>query len=64
MDLPELGEVERGDLLRLLDLLLVGLDLVLQLVHHLLHPLVVLVVLILFVWGGTLQMPFSCLHLG
>ena len=49
MDLPELGEVERCDLLRLLDLLLVGLDLVLQLVHHLLHPLVVLVVLIL--WG-------------
>ena len=49
MDLPELCEVERCDLLRLLDLLLVGLDLVLQLVHHLLHPLVVLVVLIL--WG-------------
>ena len=58
-NLPELGEVERGDLLRLLDLLLVGLDLVLQLVHHLLHPLVVLVVLVLLVWKVYLQTYFS-----
>ena len=55
MYLPELGEVECGDLLRLLDLLLVGLDLVLQLVHHLLHPLVVLVVLILL--GEEIGLP-------
>ena len=47
LDLPELCQVERRDLLRLFDLLLVGLDLVLQFVHQLLHPLVVLVVLIL-----------------
>ena len=31
LGLPELGQVEGGDLLRLLDLLLVGLDLGLQL---------------------------------
>ena len=38
----ELGQVEGGDLLGLLDLLLVGLDLALQLVNESLHPLVVL----------------------
>merc|ERR1719323_743002 len=47
LDLAELGQVEGGDLLSLLDLLLVGLDLVLQLVNQLLHPLVVLLVLVL-----------------
>ena len=67
LHLPELGQVEGGDLLGLLDLLLVRLDLrtesgmkerrclcsiffayfVLQFVHELLHPLVVLVVLLL-----------------
>merc|ERR1719411_1048280 len=47
LDLTELGQVEGGDLLSLLDLLLVGLDLVLQLVNQLLHSLVVLLVLIL-----------------
>ena len=45
----ELGQVEGGDLLGLLDLLLVGLDLALQLVDQGLHPLVVLAVLILLV---------------
>ena len=40
--LAELGQVEGGDLLRLLDLLLVALHLVLQLVHQLLHPFMVL----------------------
>ena len=42
LDLAELGQVEGGDLLGLLDLLLVALHLVLQLVNQLLHPLVVL----------------------
>ena len=34
LGLPELGQVEGGDLLRLLDLLLVGADLALQLVNQ------------------------------
>merc|ERR1719189_3244774 len=42
----ELGQVEGGDLLGLLDLLLVALDLALQLVDEGLHALVVLAVLI------------------
>ena len=42
LGLAELSQVEGGDLLGLLDLLLVALHLVLQLVHQLLHPLVVL----------------------
>ena len=46
---PELGQVESGDLLGLLNLLLVGLDLALQLVDQGLHPLMVLPVLILLV---------------
>merc|ERR1711973_1069253 len=45
-DLAVLGKVEGGDLLGLLDLLLVGLHLALQLVDEGLHPLVVLTVLI------------------
>merc|ERR1711973_151567 len=45
-DLAVLGKVEGGDLLGLLDLLLVGLHLALQLVDQSLHPLVVLAVLI------------------
>merc|ERR1719220_906584 len=49
LGLPVLGQVEGGDLLGLLDLLLVGLDLALQLVDQGLHPLVVLAVLILLV---------------
>ena len=49
LGLPVLGQVEGGDLLRLLDLLLVGLDLALQLVDQGLHPLVVLAVLVLLV---------------
>ena len=49
LGLPVLGQVEGGDLLRLLDLLLVGLDLALQLVDQGLHPLVILAVLILLV---------------
>merc|ERR1719361_44711 len=47
LDLAELGQVEGGDLLGLLDLLLVALHLVLQFVHQLLHALVVLLVLLL-----------------
>ena len=43
----ELGKVEGGDLLGLLDLLLVGLDLGLQLVGRLRHPVLVLLVLVL-----------------
>merc|ERR1712014_268270 len=49
LGLPVLGQVEGGDLLGLLDLLLVGLDLALQLVDQGLHPLVVLPVLVLLV---------------
>merc|ERR1719175_246906 len=49
LHLPELGQVERGDLLGLLDLLLVRLDLALELVNETLHPLVVLPVLVLLV---------------
>ena len=49
LGLPVLGQVEGGDLLGLLDLLLVGLDLALQLVDQGLHPLVVLAVLVLLV---------------
>ena len=56
LGLPVLGQVEGGDLLRLLDLLLVGLDLALQLVDQGLHPLVVLAVLILLV-GQLLDVP-------
>ena len=44
--LTELGQVEGGNLLRLLDLLLVGLDLLLQLGCQLGHPVLVLLVLI------------------
>ena len=47
--LAELGQVEGCDLLGLLNLLLVGLDLALQLVNETLHPLVVLPVLVLLV---------------
>ena len=39
---PELGQVEGGDLLSLLDLLLVRLDLLLQFVNQILHSFVVL----------------------
>ena len=49
LHLPELGQVEGGDLLGLLNLLLVRLDLALELVNEALHPLVVLPVLILLV---------------
>merc|ERR1712113_1170270 len=47
LSLPELGQVEGGDLLRFLNLLLVGLDLGLELVGKLRHLVLVLVVLIL-----------------
>merc|ERR1711948_238721 len=46
LSLPELGQVEGGDLLRLLDLLLVSLDLLLQLSGQLGHPVLVLLVLL------------------
>ena len=42
----ELGQVERGDLLGVLDLLLVGLDLALQLGCKVGHPVLVLFVLV------------------
>merc|ERR1719282_2138348 len=47
LDLSVLGEVEGSNLLGLLNLLLVGLDLALELVDQTLHPLVVLPVLVL-----------------
>merc|ERR1712241_189277 len=46
LGLPELGQVEGGNLLGLLDLLLVGLDLGLQLVGKVAHPVLVLLVLL------------------
>merc|ERR1712210_212715 len=46
LGLPELGQVEGGDLLGLFDLLLVGLDLGLQLVGKVAHPVLVLLVLL------------------
>merc|ERR1719500_1106356 len=49
LHLAELGKVEGGNLLGLLNLLLVGLDLALELVDESLHPLVVLPVLVLLV---------------
>merc|ERR1719184_742036 len=49
LNLTILGQVESSDLLSLLDLLLVGLDLALELVNQTLHSLVVLPVLILLV---------------
>merc|ERR1719420_2057214 len=45
-DLAVLGQVEGGNLLSLLNLLLVGLDLALELVNQSLHALVVLLVLV------------------
>ena len=50
--LPELGEVEGGDLLRVLYLLLVGPRLVLELLHQLVQPLEVLLLLL----PGELQL--------
>ena len=61
LGLPVLGQVEGGDLLRLLDLLLVRLDLALQLVDQGLHPLVVLPVLVLLV-GELLDPPLGPLQ--
>ena len=49
LGLPVLGQVEGGDLLGFLNLLLVRLDLALELVDQGLHPLVVLAVLVLLV---------------
>merc|ERR1712131_302729 len=46
LDLSVLGKVEGGNLLGLLDLLLVGLDLALELVDQSLHPFLVLLVLV------------------
>merc|ERR1712181_155898 len=56
LHLTELGKVESGNLLGLLDLLLVRLDLTLQLVDESLYPLVVLPVLVLLV-GQLLDVP-------
>merc|ERR1711949_66339 len=47
LSLAELGQVEGGDLLGLLDLLLVGLDLLLQLAGQVGHAVLVLLVLVL-----------------
>merc|ERR1719346_128533 len=58
LHLAVLGQVEGGYLLGLLDLLLVGLDLALQLVDQSLHALVVLPVLFLGV-GQLLDLPLG-----
>ena len=47
LGLAELGQVDGGDLLGLLDLLLVGLDLLLQLLHKISDSVLVLFVLLL-----------------
>ncbi|MPC30615.1 hypothetical protein E2C01_023882 [Portunus trituberculatus] len=46
LGLAELSQVEGGDLLSLLDLPLVGLDLLLKSIDKVLHPFVVLLVLV------------------
>ena len=56
LHLPVLGKVQGSNLLGLLNLLLVGLDLALELVNQALHPLVVLPVLVLLV-GQLLDVP-------
>jgi len=61
LDLPVLGQVQGGDLLSLLNLLLVGLDLALQLVNETLHALMVLPVLILLV-GQLLDLALRLPH--
>merc|ERR1719422_2973928 len=58
LDLAELGQVEGSNLLGLLNLLLVGLDLALELVNETLHALVVLPVLLLAV-GQLLDLPLG-----
>merc|ERR1719422_1913085 len=58
LDLAELGQVEGSNLLGLLNLLLVGLDLALELVNETLHALVVLPVLLLAV-GKLLDPPLG-----
>merc|ERR1719468_1471251 len=58
LDLAVLGQVQGGDLLGLLDLLLVGLDLALELVNQTLHALVVLPVLVLAV-AQLLDLPLG-----
>merc|ERR1712045_593734 len=58
LDLAVLGKVEGGDLLGLLNLLLVGLDLALELINQTLHALVVLPVLLLAV-GQLLDLPLG-----
>merc|ERR1719346_208874 len=58
LHLAVLGQVEGGDLLGLLDLLLVRLDLALQLVNQTLHALVILPVLLLGV-GQLLDLPLG-----
>ena len=47
LGLAELGEVEGGDLLGLLDLLLIGLDLLLELAGQVRHAVLVLLVLVI-----------------
>ena len=56
--LAELGQVEGGDLLGLLDLLLVGLDLHLQLRGQLGHSVLALLVLVLLE-GQLLHLPLG-----
>ena len=56
--LAVLGQVQGGDLLSLLNLLLVGLDLALELVNQSLHALIVLPVLVLGV-GQLLDAPLG-----
>merc|ERR1719262_1632099 len=60
LGLAVLGEVEGGDLLGLLDLLLVGLDLELKLGGKLGHAVLVLLVLVLLE-GKLLHLPLSLL---
>merc|ERR1711982_196478 len=64
LGLAELGQVEGGDLLSLLNLLLVGLDLVLQLGGKLGHAVLVLLVLTLGEGQLSLELADLALELG
>ena len=53
--LSELRQVQSGDLLSFLDLALVGLNLLLQLVCQVLHPLVILLILVGLSYEGIVN---------
>ena len=56
LHLPVLGKVQGGNLLGFLNLLLVGLDLLLQLLHKISYPILVLLVFLLLNSKHELQL--------